>query len=263
MSPSKINQARQSLYKLVEYVLARRPDEFGLAPEGGTYRLKEVIKALAEEGRPVRESQFKEINALALADGQPQPLIIEEGRINLSGLEAPEPLWEDSPPVLLYGFCRRRAQAHVLERGLSGAEGRPATLCRDEEMARRLGQRIDPDPIIITVEAARAVKQGVALFRVGELIFLSDPLGPHLLHLPPLPKEKEGRDKKPKKKDRLGSDPIFGDQADGPRMPSPDAMPGSFFMTSDPEAKAREKRERVKAKKKWQQERRDRRQKKD
>lgn len=258
MSPSKINQARQSLYKLVEYALARRPDEFGLVPEGGSYKLKDVIKAFAEEGRPIRESQFREINALAVAESRTQPLVIEEGRISLAELEIPEPLWEDSPPVLLYGFCRRRAHAHVFERGLAGADGRAAVLCRDEEMARRLGRRIDPNPIIVTVEAARAADQGVPMFRLGEALFLADPLGPHLLHLPPPPKDKDVEDKKAAKQSRPRSVP----PGDGPRMPELDALPGSFFMSADPEAKAREKRERAKAKKKWQQDRRDHRNKK-
>lgn len=232
-------------------------------PADGSFRLKEVLKALSEDGHTVRESQFREINALAVADGQSAPLEIDSGSIRLRDIDPPEAEWDDSPPPLLYGFCRRRAHKHVFQRGLGRADGPPLVLARDRDMALRLGRRIDPDPLIIVVEAARAAEQGQPFFRLGEALFQTDELPPRLLQVPPLPKEREDETGKSKPAARdhrpTGHTPPPG----GPRMPRPETMPGSFLMTADPEEKKREKRKRDKSKKQWQQDRRKKRRGKD
>lgn len=237
-------------------MLARRPDEFGLVPAPGGYRLKDVLKALVEEGRPIRESQLNELNALAVAEGQPPPVIIDQGRISLADSQPPQAEPVDEPPVLLYGFCRRRAHAHVLERGLVPAEGESIVLAEDETLAERIGRRQDADPIIIVVQAQRAAEWGVVFRRLGRSLYLAEELSPKLLQLPPLPKETPDKDKparppKPSPKAEWSYPPVG-------RLPGEQAAPGSFFPDfSDPDEKKKERRQREKAKK---QRRTDRRQ---
>lgn len=226
-------------------MLLRRPDEFGLVPEGGWYPVKDVLKALAEEGRPVREGHLREINHLAVADGQSSPLIIHSGRLKPSLAAAPEPVLvdEDEAPALLFGFCRRRAHASVLRRGLKPSRGALVVLSRDKALARRMGLRFDSDPVLITVNVESLCDQGLEIRRLGKEVFLCPELPPHLLSLPPLPKERPAKEK-----------PAPEALALGPRLPAPEELPGTFLLRLDPAAEAKFKPRR--SKKKWQKERR-------
>ncbi len=251
MAKSRTNQARADLERLLGYMLLKRPDEFGLVPVDGGYPLKDVLKALAEEGRRVRESGIRELNALAVAEGRPQPFAVEENLLIPTEGAPPEPSPADAVPTLLYGTCRQRGHAHTLENGLAPGRLGWVVLADSRELALRIGQRIDREPILITVEADRALSQGFYFAGSGEHLFLTNELPPHLLHLPPLPKErpekeapKAGKAREPK-----------------PFMPSPERMPGSveLALDRDPDQKRSEQRERNRSKKEWQKDRRGRR----
>lgn len=251
MTRSRTNQARQELGRILEYALLRRPDEFGLYPEEGRYRLKDVLKALAEDGRQVRESQIKELNTLAVADGLAPPYILEGGAIAPTAQTPPEPedVWE--VPVLLYGFCRRKAHRHVMERGLAPSTGEWVLLSPDREKAILWGTRVDRQPVLVTVRAEEGLRSGVLFRCLGDHLYLATELGPHLLDMPALPKERPEKEvpAKPEK---------------GPRMPQPDHSPGSIELGleqvfEDPREKKKRKQEQARSKKKWQQERRKKR----
>ncbi len=227
-------------------MLSRRPDEFGLVPQDGSYRLKDVLKALQEEGSPVGEGRLAELNVLAAADGEPAPLAIEGGRISWRKQVPPEPSYVDEPPALLYGFCRRRAHAHVTERGLGPSSGEWVVLAEEKAMAERLGRRIDREPIIIVVQARRAAETGQVFHRLGQAVYLTDEIAPHLLTLPPPPKDKPDREKPARTEPR-------------PRMPAPDAMPGSFRLGVETDDRKQERRRRERSKKARLKERRRRR----
>ena len=255
MAKSRINQARVDLERFLTFMLLVRPDEFGLVPEGGGYYLKDVLKALAEEGRPVRESALRELNTLAVADGRAQPFLIQENTLVPTSGPLPVPAPAEVVPPLLYGSCRRKAHAHTLDQGLAPGRSQWVVLARTRELASRLGRRQDREPVLITVEAERAMAQGLYFASLGENLFLTNELPPHLLQIPPLPKERP---------EQAGTKP---DKAKEPRpfMPPPDRMPGSVELTlgRDPDLKAEEQRDRQRSKKEWQKDRRNRRREKD
>ena len=236
-------------------MLLNRPDEFGLVPERGGYYLKDVLKALAEEGRPVRESAIRELNAVALAQGRAQPFAMEEDRLVPAQAAPPTPVPADEVPTLLYATCRRRAHAHTLERGLSPGRLDWVVLADSESLALRMGQRSDQEPVLITVEAGRAASQGLYFAGLGEHLFLTNELPPHLLQVPPLPKERP--EKESSKQDR--------DRESRPFMPHPERMPGSVELSlgRGPEEKRTEQRDRKRSKKEWQKGRRDSRRERD
>ena len=236
-------------------MLLVRPDEFGLVPESGGYPLKEVIKALAEEGRQVREGGIRELNTLAVADGRDQPFRIEDNVLIPIGAALPDPVPADYVPTLLYGSCRRRGHAHALERGLAPGRSGWVVLADTEELAARIGRRSDREPVLITVEADRALAQGLYFARLGEHLFLTNELPVHLLQIPPLPKERPEKSVPVKDKAKESK----------PFMPSPDKMPGSveLVLGQDPGIKKAEQRDRNRSKKEWQKDRRNRRRGKD
>ena len=248
MSKSRIDRDRIALERFLTYMLLTRPDEFGLVPEKGGYPLKDVIKALAEEGRPVRESGIRELNHLAVAQDRPQPFRIEDNLLTPVLEAPPQPVPVDQLPTLLFGSCRRRGHRHTLERGLSPGRSGWVVLADTEELAVRIGRRYDREPVLITVEAARALSQGFFFAQLESRLFLTNELPVHLLHLPPLPKERPE-----KQADKTGKV-----KESKPFLPSPEQMPGSVDLNldRDPDRKRAEQRDRKRSKKEWQKDRR-------
>lgn len=174
---------------MLAYMLGRNPAEFGLVPDAaGFVRLRDLLKALHEEEgfRHVREA---DIRALPLCHPAAD-IEIEENRARcrrrgLAAAGEEEPPAE--PPRLLYAAIRRRAWPFVHRNGLAPAGQAPAILCADREFALRLGRRIDPDPVILTVDVRRAAASGVPFLPAGEGLFQAASVPPSCLSGPPLP----------------------------------------------------------------------------
>jgi len=231
-----IRKSSKRLAKLLTYMLGRQPDEFGLVPdENGFVRVKELFKAICEEDgwKHVRRRHLDEI----LIKLPNPPVNIEEGLIRaVDRSRLPHPEVVTDPPKLLYHWVRRRAYPHVRERGIRPSEKKPVCLTADQQMAQRLGRRIDPEPVLLTVHSTRARHHGITFRKYGNLLYLSGPLPADCLTGPSLPKPKA-------KEDRPAQEP------------SP--PPGSFFLEPDPQKRS-EKRLRKKKEIAWKKERRKR-----
>jgi len=178
------------LAKLIEYILGRRPDEFGLVPDDeGFVSLKELLKALTEEEdfRYVRRSHLDEImltvpeHSLEVADNR----IRSKFRDQL-----PRPVYAQSPPKLLYVCVRRKAYPHVAEKGVQPAGLSRVVLSSEIAMAERLGRRIDRSAVLLTVQVQPCADRGVVFFQAGETLFLADFIPAGCFTGPPLPREK-------------------------------------------------------------------------
>ena len=181
------SRSPQALAKMLTYALGRRPDEFGLVPDAeGFVRVKDLLKALHEEDgwRYVNPTHINEVLLSAPEAG----FELVEGRIRVRTRSNPEP--PDRPlPKLLYAWIRRRAYPHVHAEGI-----RPVPpgvlLAADVGMAERLGRRIDPHPVILTVNVQSLVEIGGTLTPVGEGLFTTDEIPTGTFSGPPLPQEK-------------------------------------------------------------------------
>lgn len=202
-------QRRESLAKLLDYILSRRPDEFGLVLDSrGRLAVKELLRALAqEEGWSyVRRSHLEEVVNLlrpgVLGMDQTHIWAVQPGPADL---RAAEPVW---PPPLLYRAITAKSHEVVAERGLQPQADQELVLAADPDMARRLGRRRDPEAVLVTVQAQRAAKQGQAFFPYGEGLYLSGAIAPEFLQLPPAPKKpaaKPAAEKKPAEPPTPGS----------------------------------------------------------
>ena len=67
-------------------------------------------------------------------------------------------------------------------------------------MAVRLGKRIDPEPVLLTVHTQKDGSSEVTFYRSGETLYLADSIPVQSISGPPLQKEKE----RPGKKDVPG-----------------------------------------------------------
>ena len=181
----------EKLSKMLVYILGRQPDEFALIPDAQGYvKIKDLMKALGEEPgwRHVRSGHIREV---IYTSGSPA-VEIEDNRIRAvdrSRLLRPEVAAVF--PKVLYHPVRQRAYPIVMEKGLqSDASGRRIMLTGEMALAQRIGRRIDPAPVILTIHWESARKNGATLWRFGKQLFLSDRLPAGSLSGPPLPKNR-------------------------------------------------------------------------
>jgi len=180
----------KQLHKFIDYILRRRPDEFGLVTdEDGFIRLKELLKAVNEEEgfRYVRRSHLDEI-MLCVTD---HAFEVADNRIRSKFQDQlPQHTYAKDPPKLLYTCVRRKAYPHVAEKGIQPGAFPQVVLSSGIEMAERLGRRIDRSAVLLTVQVQPCTDKGVVFFQAGEMLFLADFIPPGCFTGPPLPKEK-------------------------------------------------------------------------
>ena len=207
----------KQLEKLISYILARRPDEFGLVlDDQGFVRLKDLLKAISEEPgwRYVRKSHIQEV----LLTSCKESFVLEDDKIRAVFRDrALNPDVEIIPPKLLYHCVRRRAYPVVCKQGVIPLGQPRVLLATTEELAQRIGRRRDPAPVLLTVQAQRAFEAGVTFSKQGEFIYVTDHVPVGYFTGPPLPREKKKEDSKPKK------EPVA----------IPEALPGSFTFDAE------------------------------
>lgn len=182
-------QTPEQLAKLLDYVLGRRPDEFGLVPDSNGYvKIKELLKAVTEEDgwRYIRRGHINEV----LLTAREKVIEVQENRIRaVNRQRLPERQVAGELPKLLYTFVRNKAYPVVLEKGVMPLGRGKVVLSADKEMAHRMGKRIDADPVILTVSVQQMHDQGAMFLSSGEGLFLTATIPPGCFTGPPLPKE--------------------------------------------------------------------------
>jgi putative RNA 2'-phosphotransferase len=185
-----LQRTPKKLAKFMEYVLCRRPDEFGLVLDAdGFVKIKEFLKAVAEEEgfRYVRRAHLDEIlltvpdHAFEISDN----LIRSKFRDRL-----PQRGYATNPPKLLYTCVRRKAYPHVHEKGIRPTGYSQVILSASRGMAERIGRRVDHSAVLLTIQVQNSADQGVVFFQAGGNIFLADFIPAQCFTGPPLPKDK-------------------------------------------------------------------------
>jgi putative RNA 2'-phosphotransferase len=185
-----LHRSPKQLAKLIDYILSRRPDEFGLVTDANGYiRIKELLKAVNEEDGLgyVRLAHLNEImltvpnHAFEISDN----LIRSQFRDGL-----PRHSYAMNPPKLLYTCVRRKAYPHVHAKGLRPSGYSRVILSSSRDMAERMGRRIDHSAVLLTIQVHQSMDQGVVFFQAGEHLFLAEFVPAQCFRGPPLPKEK-------------------------------------------------------------------------
>jgi len=197
---SKQHAAKQ-LAKLIDYILSRRPDEFGLVTDvRGFIKIKDLLKAIHEEEgfRYVRRPHLDEI-LITLPDHSfeiSDKLIRSKARDRL-----PQRVCAVDTPKLLFTCVRQKAYPHVIEKGIRPTGFSHIILSSNPDMAERIGKRIDQAPILLTVNAHQSTMKGVVFLQAGASLYLADFIPEGCFRGPALPKEKPGAAKSiPKEK---------------------------------------------------------------
>jgi len=186
------------LSRFLIYVLAHRPDEFGLVPDpAGFVPLKELLQAIHEEPGwgYVREGHIREV--LMGRDGA--LFVREEDRLRTLekrwrlDLEAPS----ENLPKILFIAVRRKAHVHVMQKGLFSDKS--LVLSPERDMALRIGRRRDQKPILLEVMTGPAQRQGVSFHAFGDL-YLAREIPAECISGPPPPEETQ--EPRPPKKEK-------------------------------------------------------------
>jgi putative RNA 2'-phosphotransferase len=209
-------QPAKQLAKLIDYILSRRPDEFGLvADPDGFIKIREFLKAVNEEEglKYVRRSHIDEI-LITL----PNPSFeIDDNLIRARRRELlPKHTYAPDPPKLLYTCVRKKAYPHVKDKGISPAGYSKIILSSSRNLAERMGKRSDRSAVLLTVQVGLCADNGVVFYQAGESLFLADFIPPECFSGPPLPKEKTA--------------PVKTDKPDKSQRPKP---AGSFLIDLD------------------------------
>lgn len=218
LSISYIVKSIRILGKLLSYILGRKPDEYGLIPnENGFVRIRHLLQALHEEEGfgYVREIDILEL----LKQGEQAPVEIDGAWIRATDREkltCIEPCFH--PPKLLFTAVRRKTYAHVLAQGILPTMYPSVWLVSTLETAERFGKRIDPKPVVISVNTRMAIDAGGKFQTMGAL-YLSSQIPNVSLLGPPI--------EKVLRKDR---DTVKQDQTHNMTKPS---ISGGYFV--DPE----------------------------
>jgi len=179
----------KQLAKFLNYVLGRRPDEFGLVTDKqGFVKIKDLIKAANEEAglKYVRRSHINEIMITLPNHG----LEVADNFIRAINREhLPKQSFALDPPKLLYTCVRMKAYPYVLDKGIMPTGFSKVILSSSSDLAQRMGRRSDHDAVLLTVQVSHSEEKGVVFFQAGESLFLADYIPPDCFSGPPLPKE--------------------------------------------------------------------------
>ena len=193
--------------KFLKYILGLRPDEFGLVPDKEGYvKIKDLLKAVHEEEgwRSFRQANINEM-MVSLPD---PPLEISENRIRAKDTQQiPKRVSPKNLPKLLFTCLRPKALYAIVEKGILPMGRNHVILSSDKNMAKRIGNRIDASPALLTVSVENAIQQGTLFLQAGESLFLARSIPVGCFTAPPLPKEsrltKPKEHAKPKERDRF------------------------------------------------------------
>ena len=191
----------ETLNKFLAYVLGRRPDELGLFPDQeGWVKVKDLVRALSEEDgwKHVNKAHLKEV---AFTLDTPS-IELDQEMVIIRAVEWDPAYYRGEArdlPKLLYVGVRTKTYSEIDKKGIFPVGAPFVILCREEEMAYRIGKRRDGNPITLTVNTAMAQELGVVFYEAGELLLTADFIPKGCFTGPPLPKVEEMAAKKPAK----------------------------------------------------------------
>ena len=169
-----------SLSRVLSYSLRHRPDEFGLTTDQyGNVPLNELLVALRE--RPKWADLTEELVTAVVEKSGKQRFEIHDGLIRARyghSFDVTPGTEPEEPPEALYHGTPREAIAEVMEDGLKSTHRQYLHLSVMLEDARQVGERRDPQSVVLEIQAKKAHGEGVKFHRATDEIWLCESVPP-------------------------------------------------------------------------------------
>jgi putative RNA 2'-phosphotransferase len=163
--------------KKMSYCLRHNPGKYGLQlDDKGYVDLRDFLAAMNRVHRfdpPLTEQKIRDI----MAHSDKQRFAIRDGRIcALYGHSLPGHVIrpEAIPPATLYHGTAHRFVSSILREGLLPEGRQYVHLSADIPMARQVGLRRDPHPVIFAVDTRTAHHDGIEFYEGGTRVWLCD-----------------------------------------------------------------------------------------
>ncbi|MBZ0269491.1 RNA 2'-phosphotransferase, partial [bacterium] len=184
------------LSKFLSLVLRHRPDEYDLKmDEVGFVDFEMLIDVLVAEDI-VAENAEEDVRELVdgsdrrrfeIRDGRIRALYGHSSRIDLNYPA------DDPPPTLYHGTTAETAR-RIQREGLKPAGRALVHLSGTEEEALSVGGRHTESPILIRVDTAKALEEGIGFHQATDLIWLCTALPLETLEIPEIPEGEPERE---------------------------------------------------------------------
>ncbi|GAB4388633.1 MAG: RNA 2'-phosphotransferase [Thermodesulfovibrionales bacterium] len=174
----------ERLSRTLAYALRHGPEDFGLAlDEEGFVGLDDLLAALRRQ-RAFAEAAEEDVRRV-VESGDKRRFEISGGRVRaLYGHSARKiRMTPEEPPDRLYHGTSPKEAGRTLRGGISPMGRRYVHLSADPGTALAVGRRHSPDPVILSIDAARAWSRGVRFYRANEDTWLCDQVAPEYVSL--------------------------------------------------------------------------------
>ena len=162
----KLSNKQVTASKMMSYALRHRPEEFGLVlDKEGWVDIKMFCIVLAKHKGGVNLTE--EDIAQIIAGSEKKRFEISGGKIRATYGHSTENKIEFSPavpPAVLYHGTSNRALESIRKNGLLPMNRQYVHLSSDIATARKVGERHDRNPVILTVDAAKMYADGMKFF---------------------------------------------------------------------------------------------------
>lgn len=175
-----------SLSKTMSKALRHQPERLGitLAPDGSV-KINVLIRALNRCGgwpRRITEADIMQV----VEHGSKQRFAVENGRIRARyghSIALDKAYVAAEPPAVLYHGTSQRFLDSILDKGLLPMDRQVVHLSTDVETAQLVGRRHGGHTVILQVDAARAVREGIRFYRGNDSTWLADTVPARYLSL--------------------------------------------------------------------------------
>ncbi|MEA3308210.1 MAG: RNA 2'-phosphotransferase [Chloroflexota bacterium] len=172
---STLERRQRKLSKFLSLLLRHQPARFPLRLDEEGYASLDAVMAILKGLPNFRWVNRADVDAVVNVTTGRRRFEIQEQRIRaLYGHTSPRPKYEPvEPPATLYHGTAPENVERIKREGLRPMQRQYVHLATTPQIARSIGLRHSPEPVILEIDAARAYADGVAFHHPVAEIYLT------------------------------------------------------------------------------------------
>lgn len=172
----RLKMKKEELSREVSYALRHAPWEYELEMDAEGWVFAEQLLTALRRSFQWRNITIKDLEEM-IQTSEKKRHELRDGKIRaFYGHSIPGKLLKEErkPPERLYHGTARASLTSILEFGLLPQKRQYVHLSQDIETAQLVGQRRDPKPSILNVDAKKAWEEGIKFYYGNEKVWLAD-----------------------------------------------------------------------------------------